>query len=64
MVVNSHPLYRLSYWGMKKELFNTVGAPSQYFIELEYFSAGHLASHLCEMGLFFCMTAFSQLKDL
>jgi hypothetical protein len=37
MVVNSHPLYRLSYWGMKKELFNTVGAPSQYFIELEYF---------------------------
>jgi hypothetical protein len=35
MVVNSHPLYRLSYWGMKKALFNTVVAPSQYFIELE-----------------------------
>jgi hypothetical protein len=32
MVVNSHPLYRLSYWGMKNNSFNINSLFGQYFI--------------------------------
>jgi hypothetical protein len=49
---------------MKKDLFSTVGAPSQYLIDLDYFNATPLASHVYGMELFFCMKAFSRLKDL
>ncbi len=29
MVVNSHPLYRLSYWGIRNKFFNTEAQPCQ-----------------------------------
>lgn len=32
MVVNSHPLYRLSYWGRRNQFFSMEALLCQYFI--------------------------------
>jgi hypothetical protein len=42
MVVNSHPLYRLSYWGMKNDFL----AQWQNYVNILFLPIIHVASQL------------------